>query len=334
MVLTPAHGAVMTPPVHFMPLQDDCETTKQQSKWVTLAHWVVGLIMAYVVFAVTVYFSPLVPPITTNVINPMWNVNPKVKGSGHSEMSVYTYFFFGMILPVFVAFLLVRFVTKGVPAPVPHVSHWLQRKPRFLYSLVSYGELLFLAVTVVGNIIIFYYFYIARVDAKSTYDKRMNVAAKTLGFSCVYNMVFLALPASRHCFWMEWLAIPYAHGIKYHRWLGIATVLAAILHMAFYVRDYYVKNDLEALLPCFNCDVGKEGKDHWINTFGWISFFCMFIMGVTSIAYVRRRYYNVFYVTHFLFVPATAFAIMHYGPIAIWLFAGVVLYIVNRMMSS
>ncbi|OQR84246.1 hypothetical protein ACHHYP_13670 [Achlya hypogyna] len=306
----------------------------RQSGLSLVAHWAIGLLLAFSVFAVTVYYMPIRDPVTLNVLNKWFNVDPKKKGSGHSEMTMPTYFFFGVVLPVLVSFLLVRFVTKGVPAPVPHVSHWLQRKPRFVYSLVSYGEILFLIVVVVGNILFFYYFYSARVNAKSTYDMKISVAAKTLGFSCLYNMAFLALPATRHCFWMEWLGIPYAHGIKYHRWLGIATILTLFFHMVFYIKDYANDDDLLGLLPCFNCDIGDKGRQNWVNAFGWLSGIAMFAMGVTSLPFIRRRFYNVFYVTHLLFLPAAYFAVLHWGNIVFWLFTTMVLYIVNRMMSS
>ncbi|OQR87448.1 hypothetical protein THRCLA_10458, partial [Thraustotheca clavata] len=184
-----------------------------QPKWQLPVHWFIGLLMAFSIFSITVYFTPFVHSIMTTVLNPWFNVNPKVKESGHSEMVMYTYFFFGMILPMFVAFILIRIVTKGKPAPVPHLEPFLHRKPSYLKFLVSYGELLFLAVVIVGNVILFYYFYQGRVTAKSSTNDRIRSAALSLGFSTLYNMAFLALPATKHCFWMEWLGIPYAHGV-------------------------------------------------------------------------------------------------------------------------
>ncbi|OQR84241.1 hypothetical protein ACHHYP_13671 [Achlya hypogyna] len=303
-------------------------------KFVSLsAHWLVGALMLLSFWPASTFTNKI-----ANEFDPflqrLWHVNKTAK-TGHSEMTNYTYFFFGNILPIFVAFLLVRLVTKGAPAPLPHLSHWLKRKPRFLGSLVSYGEILFLALVVLGNVVVFLGFYNLKVGPKSTYASKIRVSAKSLGFSCLWNMVWLALPASRHCFWMEWLNIPYAHGIKYHRWLGIATVFTLILHIAFYIAAYALDNQLIKLLPCFDCDISKrDGKDRWINAFGWLGTFCMLIMMATSISWFRRRYYNVFYVTHFLFIPATLFSILHWGGMVIWLFAAIVLYIGNRMMSS
>ncbi|EQC34243.1 hypothetical protein SDRG_08445, partial [Saprolegnia diclina VS20] len=326
-----AFHAISTPTQH---VQLHLDAKPAPPKFALVPHIIAGLLMLYSIFAITVIYTPMTAPITTSFINPLWDINPKVKNSGHSEMVNYTYLFFAVILPLFVTFLIVRLATRGATFPVPALSHMLQRKPRLLWSLVSYGEVLFLLLVVVGNVVFFYYFYSPRIKPTTKTQAKIETAAKTLGFSTVYNMVFLALPASRHCFWMEWLGIPYAHGVKYHRWLGIVTIFCAAVHTAFYVQVFIADNESLMLLPCFNCNVAKEGKMNWINTFGWIAFLSMFVMGLTSIPYVRRHYYKVFYYTHFLFIPATAFAIMHYANIAIWLFATIVLYIGNRMLSS
>ncbi|KDO33278.1 hypothetical protein SPRG_19396 [Saprolegnia parasitica CBS 223.65] len=335
MASQPDFHAVATPkPNEPLHIQRDADAVDAPSKLALVAHWTAGLLLAFSVFSITVIFTPMVIPVTTTFLNPMWNVNPKVKGSGRPEMVNDSYFFFGVILPIIAAFLLVRLVSKGASFPVPGLSHMLKRKPRIFGSLVSYGEILFLLVLVAGNIIFYYHYYSTRLKPNSKTKDKIKLAAKTLGLSTMYNMVWLALPASRHCFWMEWLGIPFAHGVKYHRWLGVATIVCATVHVAFYIQVYVAANDAMTLLPCFGCDVAKEGKMNWVNTFGWIAFWMMVVMGLTSLPYVRRHYYKVFYATHFLFIPATAFAIMHYANIAIYLFATIVLYIGNRMMSS
>jgi ferric-chelate reductase len=335
MASQPDFHAVATPkPNEPLHIQRDVDEVETPSKLALVAHWTAGALLAFSVFSITVIFTPMVTPITTDFLNPLWNVNPKIKNSGRPEMVNDSYFFFGVILPIVVAFLLVRLVSKGASFPVPGMSHMLKRKPRIFGSLVSYGEILFLLVVIGGNIIFYYYYYSTRIKPNSKTKDKIKLAAKTLGLATMYNMVWLALPASRHCFWMEWLGIPFAHAVKYHRWLGVATILCATLHTAFYIQVYVSANDAMTLLPCFGCDVAKEGKMNWVNTFGWIAFWCMVVMGLTSLPYVRRHYYKVFYATHFLFIPATAFAIMHYANIAIYLFATIVLYIGNRMMSS
>ncbi|EQC34247.1 hypothetical protein SDRG_08449 [Saprolegnia diclina VS20] len=313
---------------------DETAPTTWKNKVALAAHWAVGAIMVYAFFALTVMYTSMTGPITTSFFNPLWGIDPNVKGSGHAEMMSYTYHFFAIILPVFAAFLLVRLVTKGATFPIPLFSHMLQRKPRIFRSLVSYGEAFFLLLVTGGNIIFFAYTYMLRVKPTSTTQDKIGIAGTALGYSALYNMVFLALPASRHCFWMEWLGIPFPHGVKYHRWLGIATMLCTALHTVLFIQVYAAKHRLQSLVPCFDCNLATTGMRNWMATFAWLSFFCMLVMAVTSTPYVRRHYYKTFYASHFLFIPMTAFAVMHWGGMIIWLFTSIVLYIGNRMMSS
>ncbi|CAK4313094.1 unnamed protein product [Aphanomyces euteiches] len=265
-------------------------------------------------------------------INGWWGVNPKIKNSGHSEMSVPTYFFLGMVLPVVVGALVFAVVRAKSPLVRTPLTPFLHRKPKFLFRCVmSYGELLFLAVVLGGNALVFGYFWKRQYNPKKHVEAGpiLELIALTLGFNGVFNMVFLALPASRHCFWMEWLNIPFAHGVKYHRWLGVATIVAIGGHTLFYIIAYAIENELHELLP-----IHDGGLHPWQNLYGILSYLCMAIMGITSLPIIRRKFYNVFYYTHFLFIPAALFATLHWGNMIYWLYTSIVLYLVNRMYSS
>ncbi|KAF0708829.1 hypothetical protein AaE_013076 [Aphanomyces astaci] len=321
------------------PVQPDAtlpttNATKTHFVWVC-AHWFVGLCLLLATWTPFMYFMPFYSSEVSPRIVVWWGGDPKVRGSGRSEMVQPTVFFLGMVVPVVVGALLFAIVRAKSPIVVPSFSHLLHRKPLLLRGLVSYGELLFLLVVLGGNVIVFYNRWHRRYrPGKSTKLNILSIIAINFGFNGLYNMAFLALPATRHCFWMEWLNIPYAHGVKYHRWLGVVTIVMLTGHTIFYFIVYGIRNSLHEFLPCYNCNVAKEGFDHWMNFFGILSFLAMVIMGITSLPFIRRKYYNVFYMTHFLFIPATIFAVLHWGPILYWLFATIVLYLVNRMFSS
>ncbi|EQC30962.1 hypothetical protein SDRG_11435 [Saprolegnia diclina VS20] len=57
-------------------------------------------------------------------------------------------------------------------------------------------------------------------------------------------------------------------------------------------------------------------------------------MAVMSLPVIRRRSYATFKAAHFLFVPATLFAVLHWGPIIAWVFMTMVLYIANKVLSA
>ncbi|EGZ15302.1 hypothetical protein PHYSODRAFT_509769 [Phytophthora sojae] len=271
------------------------------------------------------------------------------KGAGgHSEMVRPMFFFLFCFIPMAVSIVLLEFlrhfnVRRISSAYVLNLARFLRLKPRIMGRVVnkSVGELLFLGFLVGGNIYVFQYFYRARVERMKTrmpdldFTAYLQMVALTFGFVCVFNMAFLFLPATRNCVWMEFLNISYANGIKYHRWVGVITVVTAFLHCLGYYWAWIKEGTwVKEALPCFNCEVGTEGKDPWMNFFGLIALLAFLAIGFTSISWVRRKMYNTFYSVHHLFILGTVFAVLHWNPILAWIFPSVMLYVICRALSS
>ncbi|KAF0703820.1 Aste57867_7498 [Aphanomyces stellatus] len=304
-----------------------------------LGHAFVGLCLLLSILTVMFYSFPWYATNFATPVSTWWGVNPKVKGSGHNEMVMPTYFWFGMVLPS-VAGALGVFALSVKPAAAKQilpatVTAFLHRKPTLLRSLVSYGELLFLAVVVTGNVLVFHYQYIKRHKPTSPTNTTISNVGTALGFVGLFNLVFLALPATRHCFWMEWLNIPFARGVKYHNWLSVVTIFTLAVHSAFFVT-FYIRSQSSVLplLPCTDCDVGTKGMTNWEYFFGILAMLCFLVIAATSLPYVRRHHYALFKATHYLFIPASLFVTLHWVNILYFLNATIVLYLVNRMYSN
>ncbi|KAG1686231.1 hypothetical protein DVH05_007068 [Phytophthora capsici] len=264
------------------------------------------------------------------------------------EMVRPTYFFLLCFLPIAASLVLLELlkhfnVRRITSHYVLSFTRVLRRKLRIFgwVARVSLGELLFLAFLVGGNFYVFYFYYVHRVEKNRERGREFNfelyleMVALTFGFVCVYNMAFLFLPATRNCVWMEFLNISYANGIKYHRWVGVITVLTALLHCIGYYWSWIRQGEwTKEALPCFNCAVGKEGKDPWMNTFGTVALLAFLAIGLTSIPWVRRKMYDTFYNVHHLFLIGTIFAVLHWNPVLSWIFPSVMLYTVSRAISS
>ncbi|CAK4081643.1 unnamed protein product [Aphanomyces euteiches] len=295
-------------------------------------HWIVGALMAFVVIAPIGYHVQFIYRNDLAVQwGPWFNVNPKntARNAPGKEMLPVAYFFFCGALPIFVAAVAYNLVKSRYRGPT---FNWLHIKPLMLWRLVSIGEIIFLTILLAGNVVVFYQAILLQISFKKP---MLTCAANAVAFSGLYNMVFLALPATRHSFWMEWLSIPWGRAVKYHRWLGFVTITSFLAHFVFYFVLFAQKNILAAaLLPCFSCNLATDGKSAWVNVFGELSLLCMLIMGLTSVSFIRRRYYSTFKAVHFLFIPAMIFAVMHFNEILIWVYASMVLYIVNRMYSG
>ncbi|TYZ67196.1 hypothetical protein PybrP1_009934, partial [[Pythium] brassicae (nom. inval.)] len=168
-------------------------------------------------------------------------------------------------------------------------------------------------------------------------DKYLDMWGNSLGFSCLFNLAFLLIPATRNSAFMEVLGISYANGVKYHRWLGVFTVLFAVLHCIPYYWKWARKDKLlHESFPCFNCSIkdGEEGHERWVTFFGELALLCFLAMSFSAIPYVRRNFFNVFYYVHHLFFIALVFVVLHWAGFVWFLLAPVLGYLMSRFLST
>ncbi|KAJ0391445.1 hypothetical protein P43SY_003178 [Pythium insidiosum] len=315
---------------------------------------VVSSMVAYA-FGHLVYFNPFYASTIRPRISEWWNVpvgprrDPNA-ARGHPEMIRPTFFTLFASLPLLVGAIAVLVLQQF------RVRRWssqwvmrvLRRKPSSVgeLSFWSYGEWLFFLLLVGGNIALFYWTAGPRLRAVNENARRRNedvphevyleIVGVTMGFNSVYNMAFLFLPATRNALWMEFFNLSYANGIKYHRWVGVAAVFTAAFHgvcftLAWLREGVWVKK----ALPCFSCPVDSlEGFESWRNVFGELTLACFLAIGITSLPIIRRKFYDLFYYTHHLFVLSIIFIILHWQPVVWWLLPTVVVYFGTRALST
>ncbi|TYZ58587.1 hypothetical protein PybrP1_011416 [[Pythium] brassicae (nom. inval.)] len=273
-----------------------------------LAFGAIGLfVFGQVAYAAPVYWTHLKVTMTK-----WWGVR--------TEMVRPTYLFLFCGVTFLACLLLVEFLRhfnarRITSRYVLKLAQLLRRKPHAFgkVSPLSYGELLFLLCLVGGNVFVL------------------------LGFSCLFNLAFLLIPATRNSAFMEVLGISYANGVKYHRWLGVFTVLFAVLHCIPYYWKWARKDKLlHESFPCFNCSIkdGEEGHERWVTFFGELALLCFLAMSFSAIPYVRRNFFNVFYYVHHLFFIALVFVVLHWAGFVWFLLAPVLGYLMSRFLST
>lgn len=307
-----------------------------------LAVGTIGLfIFGQVAYAAPVYWTKLKVTMTK-----WWGVR--------TEMVRPTYLFLFCGVTFLACVLLVEFLRhfnarRITSRYVLKIAQVLRRKPCVFgkVSPWSYGELLFQLCLVLGNFIVLYHSYTrrlnnARADAVKSKKpiktkKYFEMWGNSLGFSCLFNLAFLLIPATRNSAWMELLGISYANGIKYHRWLGVFTLFFALVHTIAYYWMWVRENEwMHKALPCFNCDIKDKGNGHetWVTVYGEIAMICFLAMSFSAIPYVRRNFFNVFYYVHQLFFVAIVFLILHWAGFVWFLLPTVLTYLMNRFLSS
>ncbi|RHY17017.1 hypothetical protein DYB32_010584 [Aphanomyces invadans] len=155
-----------------------------------LGHGFIGGLLVLAVLAPMAYSLPWYGTNASTTLSGWWGVNAKVKGSGHSEMVVPTYFFLGTVLPIVVAGLLHAFLHKRAPVGrLSLLSQFLHRKPKLFNSLISNGEIGFVIVVTALNVVVFYYQFMKRYKpTNATADTIKNVGT-ALGFTGLFDMV-------------------------------------------------------------------------------------------------------------------------------------------------
>jgi len=141
--------------------------------------------------------------------------------------------------------------------------------------------------------------------------------ARAFGSLSAANMLFMLIPATRNSLLTWFLGLPFDHVILYHRVLGRWAIFTLTLHLALYFPGGFSWANLSP----------DEAFTYYT---GIAAYVCGFLITVTSIEYVRREYFNVFYYAHWLFVPMLVLAFMHHVMAQIFIGLAIALYVLDR----
>lgn len=119
------------------------------------------------------------------------------------------------------------------------------------------------------------------------------------GWLAIANAGLALLFATRSNLFSIVLRLPSPVVLQYHRWIGVATVAHATTHMAYTIQRYIATDQVTVSFTSRRIQVGLMS---------WISLVLMFL---TALPIVRRRLFEVFYYTHFLFLVFIGGAFYH-----------------------
>eukprot|EP00668_Euglena_longa_P016432 GGOE01020689.1.p1 GENE.GGOE01020689.1~~GGOE01020689.1.p1 ORF type:complete len:702 (-),score=191.29 GGOE01020689.1:771-2654(-) len=139
------------------------------------------------------------------------------------------------------------------------------------------------------------------------------------GFMCAVALGTLFLPVTKHSIWAVALGSSFERYVRLHRWAARWTFLMLVAHLAD--------------------QCGSQGADIFTanaddHGFGWVYglvSFCIMVGFIPlTLEPIRRRYYELFYYTHFLAFPAVAFAMMHSYAVCYAMIPSLVLYFLDK----
>ncbi|KAG9232501.1 ferric reductase like transmembrane component-domain-containing protein [Amylocarpus encephaloides] len=141
---------------------------------------------------------------------------------------------------------------------------------------------------------------------------------KLYGWLCIANGGLALLLASRTNLFSLVARIPSPVLLLYHRWIGIATVAHATAHFALNIQHDIETEQLADAVTNRRIQVG---------IMAWIALALIF---VTSVNFIRRRWFEAFYYSHALFFVFVVGALIHATKGPEFLLPGLLLWGIDR----
>ena len=138
------------------------------------------------------------------------------------------------------------------------------------------------------------------------------------GWLTIANGGLALLMAARTNLFSILARIPSSTLLLYHRWIGRATMVHATIHFSLNTSLYIRTGQLSTTYGNRRIQIGITG---------WLS---LVIMSITSISFIRRRWFEAFYYPHALFFVFVVCACIHATRGPEFLLPGLSLWVVDR----
>lgn len=141
---------------------------------------------------------------------------------------------------------------------------------------------------------------------------------KLYGWLTIANGGLALLMAARSNLFSIITRIPSPILLLYHRWIGIATMIHATIHCALNIQhDIATEQFTDAV----------QNTRIQIGLMAWIA---LCIISITSIGFIRRRWFELFYYSHALFFVFVVGALIHASNGPEFLLPGLGLWVIDR----
>ena len=144
----------------------------------------------------------------------------------------------------------------------------------------------------------------------------------SLGNVLAANSFMVALPATRNSVLVWLFGVHFDRIIMFHRWLGRWVIILGVLHFAWYLSYWGEEKALDT-----NTEFNRAS-----NLYGFFSLFSALLIGATSISWIRRKRFQAFFWSHYLFVAYYCLACYHTAKFRPWAIAAAVVYGLDRLI--
>lgn len=134
---------------------------------------------------------------------------------------------------------------------------------------------------------------------------KLGAASYCMGRAAMIPFCLLWIPVSRGSPFLRLIRMPFEHAVKYHIWLSMLTLFMLTLHGIGYVIYYAAAHRATRI-------IGWESQGEECSVVaGLIALIIGLTMWTTSLSFFRRRWYELFFGVHHLYIVFFLFFLYH-----------------------
>ncbi|XP_019432218.1 PREDICTED: ferric reduction oxidase 2-like [Lupinus angustifolius] len=146
---------------------------------------------------------------------------------------------------------------------------------------------------------------LAAKDGQKIWQEKLDTVALRVGLVGNICLAFLFFPVARGSSVLPLFGLTSESSIKYHIWLGHIVMTLFTIHGLCYIIFWAVTNQISQML--------KWDKVGISNLAGEIALTFGLIMWIATIPRIRRKFFELFFYTHYLYILFIVFFIFHVG---------------------
>lgn len=130
------------------------------------------------------------------------------------------------------------------------------------------------------------------------------------GFVASCHFAVILIPVARDSKLWSAVGIPFERAVLYHVIAGHLAFATMFLHAFLFVVSWVWEEGWDYAWAVSTLQVNEDYEDVDVPM-GWAAGLCALPMWITSVNYVRRRWYSLFKASHWLFIGVLIFGALH-----------------------
>ena len=139
---------------------------------------------------------------------------------------------------------------------------------------------------------------------------RLSVIAVYFGFVASCHFAVILIPVARDSKLWSAIGIPFERAVLYHVIAGHLAFATLFLHAFLFVVSWVWEEGWSHAWAVSTLQANEDYGDVDVPM-GWAAGLCAMPMWITSVNYVRRRWYSLFKACHWLFIGVLIFGALH-----------------------